>query len=175
MIVLFGAAGSGKSLQGQKLADKYGWRWLSVGQLLREQENPELDKIMKTGGLVDDGFVANMMHEAIVATESDGMNAILDGYPRDQWQANWVVEHGDSKKIDGAIILKVSEEELWHRLEERGRADDTRESIEQRWKIFKTTIADMRKILDSDGVEFQAVDGEGENDEITSRIDQVLT
>lgn len=175
MIVLFGAAGSGKSLQGQKLADKYGWRWLSVGQLLREQENPELDKIMKTGGLVDDGFVVNMMHEAIVATESDGKNAILDGYPRDQWQANWVVEHGDSKKIDGAIILKVSEEELWRRLEERGRADDTRESIEQRWKIFKTTIADMRKILESDGVEFKEVDGEGDKDEITRRIEQVLT
>jgi len=71
--------------------------------------------------------------------------------------------------------LKVSEEELWRRLEERGRADDTRESIEQRWKIFKTTIADMRKILESDGVEFKEVDGEGDKDEITRRIEQVLT
>ena len=32
MFILFGPAGSGKSLQGQILAEKYGWRWLSIGQ-----------------------------------------------------------------------------------------------------------------------------------------------
>ena len=67
MFILFGPAGSGKSLQGQILAEKYGWRWLSVGQLLRDQKNPALDKIMKEGGLVDDNFVVNMMHDAIKA------------------------------------------------------------------------------------------------------------
>jgi hypothetical protein len=33
----------------------------------------------------------------------------------------------------------------------------------------------MRKILESDGVEFKEVDGEGDKDEITRRIEQVLT
>ena len=73
MVILFGPAGSGKSLQGQTLAAKYNWRWLSVGQLLRDQKNPELDKVMLTGGLVDDEFVVNMMHEAIVKAENEVM------------------------------------------------------------------------------------------------------
>ena len=54
MFGLLGSAGSGKSLQGQTLAQKYGWRWLSVGELLRGQHNAELEKIMLQGGLVDD-------------------------------------------------------------------------------------------------------------------------
>lgn len=174
MIILFGAAGSGKSLQGQTLAAKYGWRWLSVGQLLRDQKNPELDKVMLTGGLVDDEFVVNMMHEAIVKAENEVGNAFLDGYPRDDWQAKWIVEHGDSKKVDGAIIIKVSDDELWRRLEERGRADDTRESIEQRWGIFRSTINDMRQTLESAGVRFEEVDGEGPVEVVTERIEEVL-
>ena len=36
MIILFGPAGSGKSTQGRLLADKFGWKWLSVGQVLRD-------------------------------------------------------------------------------------------------------------------------------------------
>ena len=57
MIILFGAAGSGKSIQGQRLADKHNFRWLSVGQLLRNQNDPELDKIMRKGELVPDEFL----------------------------------------------------------------------------------------------------------------------
>lgn len=174
MIILFGPAGSGKSLQGQTIAAKYGWRWLSVGQLLRDQKDPELDKVMLTGGLVDDSFVVNMMHEAIVKAEAEVGNAFLDGYPRDDWQAKWIVEHGDSKKIDGAIIINVTDEELWRRLEERGRADDTRESIEQRWSIFRSTIKNMRQILEDDGVRFEEVDGVGTVEEVTKRIEDVL-
>ena len=36
MVIFFGPAGSGKSTQGRIVADKYGWRWLSVGQVLRD-------------------------------------------------------------------------------------------------------------------------------------------
>ena len=174
MIILFGAAGSGKSLQGQQLAARHDWQWLSVGQLLRDQQDPELERIMLKGELVDDNFVVKMMHDAIVKTKEAGKVAILDGYPRNDWQAEWIVEHGDSKKVDGAIILRVSRDELWRRLAERGRADDVREAIEKRWNIFDETINKMKKILEADGVVFTEVDGEGPVDEVTDRIDAVL-
>ena len=174
MIVLFGPAGSGKSLQGQRLAEKYGWRWLSVGQLLRDQNNPVLDKTMKEGGLVDDNFVVNMMHDAIKASEYAEQNAILDGYPRDVWQAEWIVEHGDLAGVDGAIVLKVPKEELWQRLEARGRVDDKKDAIERRWGIFEQTISSMRKILEKEGLKFEEIDGVGEIEQITERIEAVL-
>lgn len=174
MIILFGPAGSGKSLQGQKLADKYGWQWLSVGQLLRDQKNPELDKIMEKGGLVDDNFVVNMMHDAMKAAEYAGKNAILDGYPRDVWQAEWVAEHGDLEGVDGAIILNVPQEELWKRLEERGRVDDEKDAILARWNVFDRTIKEMSEILKANNVKIVEVDGVGKIEQITERLEKVL-
>ena len=174
MFILFGPAGSGKSLQGQILAEKYGWRWLSVGQLLRDQKNPALDKIMKEGGLVDDNFVVNMMHDAIKEAEYAEQNAILDGYPRDVWQAEWLVEHGDLKNVEGAIILNVTKEELWKRLEARGRVDDKKDAIEKRWGIFEQTIATMSEILEKQGLKIERIDGVGSIEQITERIEEVL-
>ncbi len=175
MIILFGAAGSGKSVQGQRLADKYGWRWMSVGQLLRDHKDPELEKTMLKGELVDDNFVVNMMHNAMMNSVAEGKNAILDGYPRDVWQAQWLADKGDTEFINGAIILDVPHEELWRRLEERGRADDVRESIEKRWAIFDETIEKMSKILSDKGLKIVKVDGVGKIEEVTERIEQVLT
>lgn len=174
MIILFGAAGSGKSIQGQRLAEKHSFRWLSVGQLLRNQKDSELEKIMLKGELVPDEFVVKMMHAASEEALAAGQNVILDGYPRDDWQANWIVENGDANKIDGAIILKVSHDELWNRLQGRAREDDTKESIEKRWNLFEHTIDSMTKTLAGAGVKIQEVDGEGSIEEITARIEKVL-
>ena len=154
MIILFGAAGSGKSLQGQKLAEKYDWRWMSVGQLLRDCKDPELEKIMLKGELVSDEFVVNMMHREMMASLEKGQFCILDGYPRDEWQANWIADNGDIQHIDGAIILKVSHDELWRRLE--------------------ATIDNMVEILRAGGAKIAEVDGMGEIDTITERIEMVL-
>ena len=37
MILLFGPTGAGKSMQGQMLAVRQGWKWLSTGEMLRRQ------------------------------------------------------------------------------------------------------------------------------------------
>ena len=150
MIILFGAAGSGKSVQGQTLAGKYDWRWMSVGQLLRDCNDSEMNEIMKRGELVPDEFVVKMMHSEMMKEVEKGRYVILDGYPR------------------------VNHEELWHRLEERGRVDDTREAIEKRWEIFEQSIYSMTKILEGKGVKVVHVDGVGAIEEITERIENVL-
>ena len=174
MIALFGPAGSGKTLQGNILAEKYGWKWLSVGQLLRDQDNPAMNELMKKGELVDDNFVVNMMHDAIKAAEYAELEAIIDGYPRDEFQARWMVEHGDVENLDGAIILNVPREELWKRLEERGRADDKVGAIEKRWQIFEDMIKMIREVFGEAGIKLVEVDGVGSVEEITERIETVL-
>ena len=167
MIALFGPAGSGKTLQGNILAEKYGWKWLSVGQLLRDQNNPAMNETMKAGELVDDNFVVNMMHDAIKAAEYAELEAIIDGYPRDEFQARWMVEHGDTENLDGAIILNVPREELWKRLEERGRADDKIGAIEKRWQIFEDMIKMIREVFGKAGIKLVEVDGVGSVEEMT--------
>ena len=174
MIILFGAAGSGKSIQGQGLVERHGWRWMSVGQLLRDRNDPEMNEIMLKGELVPDEYVVEMMHSEMMKAHEAGEQVVLDGYPRTQWQANWIVENGDDQYIDGAIIIDVDREELWRRLEERGREDDTRESIEKRWDIFEHTIYTMTETLQSKNVRVAHVDGNGPIEEIGVRIDDVL-
>ena len=65
MIVFFGPAGAGKSVQGQMLAARNGWRWLSAGQLLRDTRDPELFAQMRTGGLVDPEKVKKLIGAAL--------------------------------------------------------------------------------------------------------------
>lgn len=175
MIIFFGPAGSGKSLQGQKLAEKHNWKWMSIGQMLRDRKDPELEAIMLKGELVPDELVVQMMHDAMTETTEAGFNAILDGYPRDEWQAQWIVDNGDTKYIDGAIIFDVPHEELKKRLTLRGRKDDNDDAIEQRWALFERTIEVMTGLLAEKGVKIAHIDGVGEIEEISERIEKQLS
>ena len=174
MIILFGPAGSGKSTQGRTLADLYGWRWLSVGQVLRD--SGEFDEIMKEGALVDDATVVRLMDKQIDFAEAEGMEIVLDGYPRDKKQTEIMLAEGSSffDKIDGAVVLKVPVDELWSRIELRGRADDTKEALEQRFAIYEQNIDSILSLLKSKNIPIFDIDGVGEYDVVTERIKKVF-
>lgn len=174
MIILFGPAGSGKSTQGRTLADLYGWRWLSVGQVLRD--TGKFADIMNTGGLVDDATVVELMDEQIEFAEAEGMEIVLDGYPRDVEQTKIMLEKGSSffDKLDGAIVLKVPVDELWKRIELRGRDDDTKEALEKRLEVFEQNIYSILSLLKDKNVPIFEIDGVGDYDEITERIKAVF-
>ena len=138
MIILFGLAGSGKGTQGKNLSEIFGWRWLSVGEAIRQTGGYE--DIINNGGLIPDEDVIKIMDKQIKKAEDEGFDVILDGYPRDKDQADYIAETM-ADKIDGAIILEVPKEELFERLALRGRDDDKeRASIERRFEIFEQNI-----------------------------------
>ena len=172
MIVLFGPAGSGKTTQGRLLAEKYGFRWLSVGQVLRD--TGKFDKILQEGGLVDDMEVIRLMNREIQKADSEGMDVVLDGYPRDIDQANWMVENNFFDNVDLAIILDVPKEELWKRIEGRGRNDDTKEVVEKRFDVFEQNICSILPLMEAKNVKVLHIDGVGDFDEITRRLSSVL-
>ena len=167
MIILFGAAGSGKSTQGRILAEKFGWKWLSVGQVLRD--TGKFAETLQAGELVDDETVIRLMNAQMEKAEAEGMNVILDGYPRDVKQAEWMMAN-IADKIEGAIVLDVPKEELWQRIGRRGRSDDTKEVVERRFEIFEQNICSISPLLKSKNVEITTVDGVGEFEEVTERL-----
>mgnify|MGYP000935546086 FL=1 len=167
MIILFGPAGSGKSTQGKILAKRFGWKWLSVGQTIRD--TGKFSDILQKGELVDDQIVIDLMKKAMDMAEADGMNVILDGYPRDVVQAKWMAENM-AEKIEGAIIFDVPEEELWKRIEIRGRSDDVREVVKKRFDVFWDNIHEIVPILTAAGISVKKMDGTGELDEVTERL-----
>lgn len=176
MIIFFGPAGAGKSVQGQILSARNGWRWLSAGQLLRDTRNPELFNQMQTGGLVDPEAVNKLMGDAI--ERSDNIDrVVIDGFPRQLVQAKWLVEskahHGRDIKL--VVVLEVPKSELLKRLEVRGRADDTPEAIDERLKIYRTEMYPILSYLTEQGVNVTHVDGTGTVGNVHDRIMEELT
>ena len=172
MIILFGLAGSGKGTQGKALSELFGWRWLSVGEAIRQ--TGEFKEITDKGELIPDEKVIELMNKQINKAEAEGFDVILDGYPRNQVQAEYIVNHMP-EKIDGAIILEVPKDELIERLALRGRDDDKeKESIERRFNIFEQNICSILPLFENKNIPIERVDGVGTVEEVTDRLVEVF-
>ena len=172
MIILFGLAGSGKGTQGKALSEIFGWRTISVGEAIRQ--TGEYDEIINHGNLIPDDDVIKIMDKQIAKIESEGFDIILDGYPRNVYQAEYIVQTM-ADKIDGAIILEVPKEELYNRLALRGRTDDLeRESINRRFEIIEQNIDQILSLLQAKNIPIERVSGLGKVEEVTARLAQVI-
>lgn len=172
MILLFGLAGSGKGTQGKALSELFGWRWLSVGEAIRQ--TGEFKEITDQGGLVPDDKVIELMNRQIKKAESEGFDVILDGYPRDKVQAEYLLSHM-ADDIVGAIVLEVPKEELYERLALRARDDDlNRESINRRFDVFEQNIEPILALLENHHIPVEYVDGLGTVEEVAARLSNVV-
>lgn len=175
MIIFFGPAGAGKSVQGQLLAARQGWRWLSAGQMLRDTHDIELLKQMQTGKLVEPEQVNKLMGEALIRAKSID-RVVLDGFPRQMMQAQWLVESQPQheRSIALVIVLEVPRAELFKRLDVRGRADDTPEVIEERLKIYRTEMYPVLSYFTEKGVSIAHIEGTGTVGQVHDRIMEEL-
>lgn len=172
MIILFGLAGSGKGTQGKALSELFGWRWMSVGEAIRQTGGYE--DIIDRGNLIPDEDVIKIMGKQIEKAEAEGFDVILDGFPRDVAQTEWLLANM-ADKLDGAIILEVPKEELYERLALRGRDDDKeKESIDRRFEIFEQNICSILPLLDSKNIPVERVNGVGSIEEVTARLAKVV-
>lgn len=175
MIVFFGPAGAGKSVQGQMLAARQGWRWLSAGQLLRDTHDIELLKEMQTGKLVTSDKVNELMGKALERAKNID-RVILDGFPRELSQAKWLVktqpEH--ERSIALVVVLEVPRSELLKRIEVRGRVDDTPEAVDERLKIYRTEMYPILSYLTEQSVNIAHIDGTGSVGQVHDRIMEEL-
>ena len=171
MIVFFGPAGAGKSVQGQILAARMGWRWLSAGQILRDTHDPEIMKTMHEGGLLPHEQITHIIGDAL-AKAGDIDQVILDGFPRELPQAQWLIDsqtdHG--REIGLVVVLEVPREELLKRLAIRGRVDDTPEAIDQRLAIYRQEMYPILSLFSDKTIPVVHIDGVGPVGEIHDRI-----
>lgn len=172
MIILFGLAGTGKGTQGKALSELFGWRTLSVGEAIRQTGGYE--EIINQGKLIPDEDVIRIMDKQIGKAEDEGFDVILDGYPRDVHQAEYIM-NTMADKIDGAIILEVPKEELYQRLALRGRDDDKeKESIDRRHQIFEDNIRAILPMLEAHHIPVVRADGVGDIPEVTARLVKIV-
>ncbi len=182
-LVIFGAPGSGKGTQSEKLIDRYGLTHISTGEVLRKeiaagtQLGQVADSFISKGHLIPDELMIQ-----ILATEVDRLlpaskGFIFDGFPRTINQAEelsrMLEERGE--KLHTVIGLEVPDEELTARLVNRGktsgRADDNPQTISNRLKVYHSTTSPLRDFYIKDG-KYTSIHGLGSVDDIFSRISQ---
>lgn len=168
-ILFIGPQGSGKSTQGKLLAEYLGLPYVSTGDIFREMsagnspEGKRLKQILAEGRLVDDETTSNMVAKKL-GEEEYGMGFILDGYPRTLEQIK-LFDPGFNK----VIFLELPDEEGIKRLLERGREDDTKESITERLRLYHNQTDPILDYYRHLGILVE-IDGTGSIDEIQQRI-----
>ena len=87
-VVIFGAPGSGKGTQSEKLIEKYGLHHISTGEVLRDHiaRKTEIGKLADTyiskGQLIPDSLMISILEDIIDNEPKAKDGVILDGFPR---------------------------------------------------------------------------------------------
>ena len=153
-IVIFGAPGSGKGTQSERIVEKYGINHISTGDVLRAEikNGTELGKTAKgyidQGQLIPDELMIDILG-SVFDSFKDSKGVIFDGFPRTIAQAEalkkMLAERGQDVSV--MVVLDVPEEELMVRLIKRGkdsgRADDNEETIKKRLHVYHSQTAPL--------------------------------
>lgn len=170
MILFFGPAGAGKSVQGQFLGVRRGWQWVSSGNMLRSSDDAEIQSDLQKGLLISSEKMYSLFDE--VFQKTGGEQIILDGFPRKLEQVEWLYENQAKYgyEIDLAIVIDVSTEEVVQRMSSRGRADDSPEAVTERLRIYHQENEPILNFLEQKDIPIARVNGVGKIGEIHESI-----
>lgn len=183
-IVIFGAPGSGKGTQGELIAKKYKLEHVSTGELLRNEISAATElgntanEYITKGQLVPDSIVIDIIDE-LIKNNLDKNGFIFDGFPRTVAQGEALDEKLEvsNLSITKVLCLDVEESSLIERLLNRGklegRADDNRETIESRLKVYHSQTAPLKDFYNNQG-KLAVIEGNGTVEEIFSSIEQLI-
>lgn len=184
-IVLFGAPGSGKGTQSERLIDEYGLYHISTGEVLRKHiaEGTKLGKIadsyISKGQLIPDDLMIRILDDTLEREAKGAHGVVFDGFPRTIPQADALKELLEKRgsQLHAVVGLEVPEDELMQRMLQRGRdtgrADDNPETIKNRLKVYHDQTAPLRDYYVREG-KYLPVNGHGKIDEIFGHIAEGL-
>lgn len=193
-ILLLGAPGAGKGTQSSNIVEEYDVEHITTGDALRANKDMETEhgtprEYMEAGELVPDPVVNEIVKAAL--DESEGF--VLDGYPRNLSQAEYL---SDITELDLVALLDVDKEELVRRLTGRRmdpetgdiyhtefnmpddegiterlvqRDDDTEETVRERLRVFDENTQPVIDHYDEAG-ELVRIDGEQSPDEVWAEL-----
>ncbi len=179
-IVIFGAPGSGKGTQSERIVAKYGLNHISTGEVLRGEiaAGTELgataQKLIDKGQLIPDELMISILASKLDSLTS-GNGVIFDGFPRTiaQAEALKVMLGERGQDVTAMIELDVPEDELMNRLLLRGqlsgRADDNEETIKKRLVVYAEQTSPLKEWYKNDGKHCY-INGLGELDRIFADI-----
>lgn len=184
-IVIFGAPGSGKGTQSDKIIAEYGVAHISTGDVLRGEIKAETElgktaaMYINDGKLVPDSLIIDMLAKVLDSKGKDIPGVIFDGFPRTIAQAEalnaMLAERGESVSV--VIGLEVDDEELIKRIVARGatsgRADDNEETARKRLATYYSQTLPLKDFYVNEG-KYARIEGVGAIDEIYAEISKAI-
>ncbi len=202
-VLLLGAPGAGKGTQSARISEEFDVEHVTTGDALRANKEMDISHLdtkydtpgeyMDQGELVPDEVVNEIVKTAL--QEADGY--VLDGYPRNLDQAEYLSEITD---LDAVLLLDVGTEELVRRLTGRRmdpetgdiyhtefdmpddeeirerlvqREDDTEETVRERLRVFEENTQPVIDHYEDEGALIR-IDGEGTPDEVWEEVQATI-
>ena len=185
-IVIFGAPGSGKGTQSDKLIEHYNLFHISTGDVLRDniRRGTDLGKTAKgyidQGQLVPDELIIDILAQVLDDNKDKaGEGVIFDGFPRTIPQAEALEQllADRGTQIDAVVGLEVPEEELIKRILLRGqmsgRSDDNEDTARKRLETYHNQTSPLKAYYEEQG-KYRAINGLGSIDDIFELIKEAL-
>jgi len=171
MIILLGGPGTGKSTQGQLLVDRGKLRWISMGEIFREKATSEQHQQMQEGKLMDSKETIQLL-DVELRELGDNPELVLDGFPRYKDQAEWLLEQHSTNRlrVSAVINLCAAKEVVKERLMSRGRADDSEETISNRFDVYEQTSRPAVGVLKDGGIPVLQINADQAPEEILNDI-----
>lgn len=172
-LLFVGPPGAGKGTQAVRVAEALGIAHVSTGDMFRALE-PDTDlgrrvkAIMESGGYVSDDIVIEMLQGRI--TEPDAADGyILDGFPRTANQTEALDAFLGSDGLDRVVLFDVDEDVVVQRMLDRGRSDDTEETIRTRLEVYREQTEPLIELYETRGL-IAHVPASGTVEEITESV-----
>ncbi|KAH1166316.1 adenylate kinase isoenzyme 5 [Mauremys mutica] len=161
IILVLGGPGSGKGTQSLKIAERYGFEYISVGELLRKKIHNTssnrkwslIAKIITTGELApQETTITEIKQRLMQIPDEEGI--VIDGFPRDVAQA--LSFEDQICTPDLVVFLACSNQRLKERLlkraEQQGRPDDNLKATQRRLINFKQNAVPLVKYFQEKGL-----------------------
>jgi adenylate kinase len=180
LVVLVGPPGAGKGTQSQRLAEYLRIPHCSTGDMFRDacQRKTKLGlqaiEYMQSGRLVPDSLVEELVMERL-SQDDCRSGCVLDGFPRTVPQAKHFDLWASQNYLPVSIVvaIEVDEQTLLDRLADRGRQDDDRQVVHERFRQYEELTVPLLDYYRGEGI-LSMVDGVGGLDEVYERIQQAI-
>jgi len=185
IVILFGAPGSGKGTQAERVAATTGTPHVSTGAILRAEVargsalGREAQPIMESGALVPDDLMVRIIESRLAEPDATG-GGILDGFPRTvpQAEALDLMLGRNGREVGLVLSLEVDPDLIRERILRRaaidGRSDDNPEALAARMRVYQRDTEPVVDHYVRAGTRIERIDGSPPIDLVTAEILKVL-